>query len=166
MFSLDLELSRYCISRLEGFLMHHVKYKLGMVLWDLPLAIHFTSFFFFFTLFSQRHVDTWPPNLYVIFVQTVVTKVKEHNRIGLCTLSLHWNRFQHYNAPVHKVSSMETRFATVGVQDLECPSQGPDLNPTEHLCGEPQCRVKSSACPYYCSCSRMNTNLVKAFLKE
>lgn len=34
---------------------------------------------------------------------------------------------QHDNAPVHKVSSLETWFAKLGVEELKCPPQNPDL---------------------------------------
>ncbi|XP_047015897.1 uncharacterized protein LOC124628872 isoform X2 [Ictalurus punctatus] len=51
------------------------------------------------------------------------------------------NLFQHDQAPVHKASSMKTSFAMVGVEELECPEQSPDLNPTEHLWDELERRL-------------------------
>lgn len=32
------------------------------------------------------------------------------------------------NVPVQNMSSMKTRFAQVGAEDLECPAQSPDIN--------------------------------------
>lgn len=43
------------------------------------------------------------------------------------------NMFQHENDPVHKLISMKTWLAMVGVKKLEWPAQVPDLHPTEHL---------------------------------
>ncbi|MCJ8748914.1 hypothetical protein PDJAM_G00170120 [Pangasius djambal] len=51
------------------------------------------------------------------------------------------NLFQHDDAPVHKASSMKTWCVKVGVEELECPAQSPDLNPTEHLCDELEHRL-------------------------
>ncbi|MCJ8734572.1 hypothetical protein PDJAM_G00236930 [Pangasius djambal] len=42
------------------------------------------------------------------------------------------NLLQHDDAPVHKASSMKTWCVKVGVEELKCPAQSPDLNPTEH----------------------------------
>lgn len=38
--------------------------------------------------------------------------------------------------PCVQVSSMKTWFAKVGVEELECPAETPDLNRTEHLYDE------------------------------
>jgi hypothetical protein len=41
--------------------------------------------------------------------------------------------FQHGNAPVHKVRSIQKWFVKISVEELDWPVQSPDLNPTEHL---------------------------------
>ncbi|MCJ8735508.1 hypothetical protein PDJAM_G00247820 [Pangasius djambal] len=51
------------------------------------------------------------------------------------------NLLQHDDAPVHKASSMKTWCVKAGVEELECPAQSPDLNPTEHLWDELEHRL-------------------------
>lgn len=41
--------------------------------------------------------------------------------------------FQHDNAPVHTLSSTETWFAKIGVDQFKWPAQSLNLNPSEHL---------------------------------
>lgn len=41
--------------------------------------------------------------------------------------------FQHDSVPVNKVRFMKSWFAKTGVEILACPSQSPDISPTEHL---------------------------------
>lgn len=66
-------------------------------------------------------------------------------------MSLRWNveaqnMFQHDH--LHSMSSMETCFAKIGVEKLECPAQGPDLNPSEHLWDDVELRMCLSAWSY------------------
>ncbi|MCJ8734516.1 hypothetical protein PDJAM_G00236560 [Pangasius djambal] len=51
------------------------------------------------------------------------------------------NLLQHDDAPVHKTSSMKAWCVKVGVEELECPAQNPDLNTTEHLWDELEHRL-------------------------
>ena len=41
--------------------------------------------------------------------------------------------FQHDNAPVHKVRSIQKWFVEIGVEELDWPAQSTDLNPIEHF---------------------------------
>jgi hypothetical protein len=41
--------------------------------------------------------------------------------------------FQHDNAPVHKVRSLQKLFFKIGVEELDLPAESPDLNPIEHI---------------------------------
>lgn len=72
-------------------------------------------------------MDTWTSHPFVSFPQTVATKFEVHN----CTyvfyfvaliIHLYRNLLLRDNAPVHKISSMKTCFASVGVEELEWPS--------------------------------------------
>lgn len=46
------------------------------------------------------------------------------------------NLLQHDDTPVHKGSSIETRFGKFEEKGLKCPAQSFDLNPAEHLWNE------------------------------
>ena len=50
-----------------------------------------------------------------------------------------WGRpfpVQHVNAPVHKAKFIQKWFVEIGVEELDCPAQGPGLNPIELLWDE------------------------------
>ena len=44
--------------------------------------------------------------------------------------------FQHDNAPMKKVRSIQKWFVEIGVEELDWPAQSLDLNPIEHISDE------------------------------
>ena len=50
--------------------------------------------------------------------------------------------FQHDNAPVYKVRSIQKWLVEIGVEELEWPSQRPNLNPIKNLWDELECRLQ------------------------
>ena len=42
-----------------------------------------------------------------------------------------WQKFQHDNAPVHKVRAIQKWLVEIDVEELDWPAQSPDLNPIE-----------------------------------
>jgi hypothetical protein len=50
--------------------------------------------------------------------------------------------YQHDNAPLHKVRSIQTWCVEIGLEELDWPTQSPDLNPIVHLWDELDCRLR------------------------
>ena len=48
--------------------------------------------------------------------------------------------FQHDNAPLHKARFIW--FAEIGVEELDCLAQSPDLIPIKHLCDKLECGLR------------------------
>jgi len=51
--------------------------------------------------------------------------------------------FQHDNAPMHKVRSIQRWFVVIGVEELDWPGQSTVLNPIEHLWDELERRLRA-----------------------
>ncbi|MCI4379485.1 hypothetical protein PGIGA_G00228800 [Pangasianodon gigas] len=72
---------------------------------------------------------------------------------------------QHDNAPVHKARSMKTWFAKIDLEELECPAQSPDLNPTEHVWDDLEHGLHTRP-PHQTSMPDLTNDLVAEWTKE
>jgi hypothetical protein len=56
--------------------------------------------------------------------------------------------YEHHNAPCHKARSVREWFMDNKVPEMDWPAHSPDLNPTENLWDELECRLRSRPqCP-------------------
>jgi hypothetical protein len=51
--------------------------------------------------------------------------------------------FQHDNAPMHKARPIQKWFVKIGVEELDCSAQSPDLNPIKQLWDELEHRLRA-----------------------
>lgn len=71
------------------------------------------------------------------------------------------NQFQYDNATVYIVRSMNTWFVKAGLDKLDWPGETPDLNLTEHLWDEFECKLHSRP-----SCPGISADLSNALVVE
>jgi hypothetical protein len=76
---------------------------------------------------KARHIELWSSG-------NAFSGVMNHTSTSL------WQQFgegpflfQHDNVPVHKAKSIQKWFVKISVEELDWPTQSPELNPMEHL---------------------------------